>query len=51
MKDGNGLTALNVAENCGKTKCAQLIKEAAGKLSFSFSIFCDPVWTVLLLYQ
>ncbi|XP_019766471.2 leucine-rich repeat serine/threonine-protein kinase 1 isoform X4 [Dendroctonus ponderosae] len=29
IKDGNGLTALNVAENCGQTKCAQLIKEAA----------------------
>lgn len=31
IKDGNGFTALEIAEKCGQVKCAELIKDAAGK--------------------
>lgn len=31
IKDGNGLTPLNIAEKCGQSKCVELIKDAAGK--------------------
>uniref|UniRef100_A0A182PFW2 non-specific serine/threonine protein kinase n=1 Tax=Anopheles epiroticus TaxID=199890 RepID=A0A182PFW2_9DIPT len=41
-KDRNGLTALDLAERSGHEACVQLLKDAAGKMSWKFSEVPKP---------
>lgn len=48
IKDGNGFTALEIAEKCGQVKCAELIKDAAGKCFALFFIYTGFVYYYLI---